>query len=300
MSEQSCEVTRAGTVAIVGRPNVGKSTLLNRLVGEKLSITSRKAQTTRHRIHAFLTREDGVQFVFVDTPGFQKRHGGALNRAMNRTVTQALEDVDVVVFVVEAGKLSDEDRVAANLLPANRPVVLVVNKLDVIKDRERMLPFLASVSALHDFAAIVPLSAVTGYQTELLLDEVAKHLPAQGALYAEDELTDRNERFLASEFIREKLFRLLGEEVPYVSAVVIDRFVEENGVRKVYATIVVDRDSQKGIVIGKGGEKIKRIASEARVDMEKLFGGPVFLELWVKVKSGWADDERMVRSFGYE
>ena len=290
---------RSGYVAIVGRPNVGKSTLLNRLVGEKISIVSRKAQTTRHRITGILTTDDS-QFVFVDTPGFQTQHTNALNRAMNRGVTQTLADVDVVLFVVEAGRFDAKDKAVLRLLPEDRPVILVVNKTDKIAEKEKLLPFLAEVTAERSFAAVVPVSATKGKQVEQLLAEARQYLPHEELLYGEDELTDRSERFLASEYIREKLFRLLGDELPYATTVEIEKFEVEGNLRRIYAAIVVDRDGHKAIVIGKGGETIKRIATEARQDMEKLFDGKVYLEVWVKVKSGWTDDERLLRSLGYE
>jgi GTP-binding protein Era len=290
---------KSGYVAIVGRPNVGKSTLLNRLVGEKISIVSRKAQTTRHRIAGILTRPD-AQFVFVDTPGFQTRHTSALNRAMNRGVTQALADVDVVVFVVEAGRFDAQDKAVIRLLPKDRPVVLAVNKTDQLKDKAALLPILASLSGEFSFVAIVPVSAAKGSQMDDLLSEVRKHLPHDEVLFGEDEITDRSERFLAAEYVREKLFRLLGDELPYSSTVEIDKFETEGTLRRISATIVVDRPAHKGIVIGKGGETLKRIATEARQDMERLFDGKVFLEVFVKVKSGWSDDERLLKSLGYE
>jgi len=290
---------RSGYIAIVGRPNVGKSTLLNRLVGEKISIVSRKAQTTRHRITGILTKDD-AQFVFVDTPGFQTKFSNALNRSMNRGVTQTLSDVDVVLFVVEAGRYDIKDKAVVRLLPKDRPVILVVNKTDQLKDRTALLPFLAEVSADHDYAAIVPVSAAKGRQTEDLLSEAKKHLPNDGLMFPEDDLTDKSERFLASEYIREKVFRLLGDELPYATAVEIERFEVEGDLRRIFAAIVVDRDGHKAIVIGKGGDQLKRIATEARHDMERLFGGKVYLEVWVKVKSGWNDDERLLKSLGYE
>ncbi|MGE5491449.1 MAG: GTPase Era [Actinomycetota bacterium] len=290
---------RSGYIAIVGRPNVGKSTLLNHLVGEKISIVSRKAQTTRHRITGILTNPD-AQYVFVDTPGFQTRFSNALNRAMNRGVTQTLVDVDVILFVIEAGHFDARDRAVMKLLPPDIPAILVVNKTDRLKDKGALLPFLAQISAEHDFAAVVPVSAVKGRQTDQLLAEARKYLPNEELLFAEDELTDKSERFLASEYIREKLFRLLGDELPYNAAVEIERFEQEGSLRRIYAAIVVDRDSHKAIVIGKGGESLKRIASEARQDMERLFDSKVYLEVWVKVKSGWADDERLLKSLGYE
>jgi len=290
---------RSGYIAIVGRPNVGKSTLLNKLIGEKISIVSRKAQTTRHRITGILTKDD-AQFVFVDTPGFQTKYSNALNRAMNRGVTQTLSDVDVVIFVVEAGRYDAKDKAVVRLLPKDRPVILVVNKTDLIKDRAALLPFLAEVSADHDYAAIVPVSAAKGRQTDDLLNEAKKHLPNDGLMFPEDDLTDKSERFLASEYIREKVFRLLGDELPYATAVEIERFETEGDLRRIFAAIVVDREGHKAIVIGKGGEQLKRIASEARQDMERLFDGKVYLEIWVKVKSGWNDDERLLKSLGYE
>jgi GTP-binding protein Era len=290
---------RSGYIAIVGRPNVGKSTLLNRLVGEKISIVSRKAQTTRHRITGIVTTDES-QFVFVDTPGFQTKHGNALNRAMNRGVTQTLSDVDLVLFVIEAGRYDAKDQAVVKLLPKDRPVILVINKTDQLKDRSSLLPFLAQVSAEHDYAAIVPISATKGKQTDELLAEARKHLPNEGLMFPEDDLTDKSERFLAAEYIREKVFRLLGDELPYATTVEIEKFEIEGNLRRIFAAIVVDRDGHKAIVIGKGGESLKRIASEARQDMERLFGDKVYLEIWVKVKSGWNDDERLLKSLGYE
>ncbi|MGB4672737.1 MAG: GTPase Era [Azovibrio sp.] len=290
---------RCGYIAIVGRPNVGKSTLLNHLVGEKISIVSRKAQTTRHRIMGILTRTD-AQYVFVDTPGFQTRFSNALNRAMNRGVTQTLADVDVVFFVIEAGRFDAKDEAVLRLLPDDVPVILVVNKTDQVKERNSLLPFLAQVAARRDFAAVVPVSAAKGRQTDDLLEVARKYLPHEELLFPEDELTDKSERFLASEYIREKLFRLLGDELPYAVTVEIEKFEVEGNLRRIFAAIVVDKDSHKAMVIGKGGESLKRIASEARQDMERLFDGKVYLEVWVKVKSGWADDERLLKSLGYE
>ena len=291
---------RSGYVAIVGQPNVGKSTLLNRLVGEKISITSRKAQTTRHRITGILT-DDEAQYVFVDTPGFQTKFSNALNRAMNRGVSQALAEVDAILFVVEAGRYSLRDKAVERLLPDGTPVILVINKMDHLKgERERMIAFLTELAAIRPWAAIVPVSAKSGRQTDELLGELKKLLPHQGLLFAEDEITDKSERFLASEYIREKLFRLLGDELPYSTTVEIEKFEHEGNLRRIFAAIVVDREGHKAIVIGKGGESLKRIASEARQDMERLFDGTVYLEIWVKVKSGWADDDRLVKSLGYE
>ena len=290
---------KSGYVAIVGRPNVGKSTLLNRLIGQKVSIVSRKAQTTRHRIMGILTNPD-AQYVFVDTPGFQTKHTNALNRAMNRGVTQALADVDVVLFVVEAGRFDDKDKAVIRLLPLDRPVIIVVNKIDQLKDKTKLLPFMAELAKERDFSAIIPVSAAKGKQLDDLLRETRKYLPHSELLFGEDEITDKSEKFLAAEYIREKLFRLIGDELPYAATVEIEKFEMDGALRRIHAAIVVDRDGHKAIIIGSGGETLKRIASEARQDMERLFDGKVFLEVFVKVKSGWADDERLLKSLGYE
>ena len=293
------EPFRTGFVAIVGRPNVGKSTLLNRLVGQKISIVSRKAQTTRHRVTGVLT-EGQAQFIFVDTPGFQTRHKNALNRAMNRTVTQVLADVDLVLFVIESGRYGPADEQVVKLLPEGARVILVVNKVDLLEDKARMLPFLQKMSAVYPFAEIVPVSAEKGRNTAELLKAAEPYLPEGEPIFDADDITDRSERFLAAEFLREKLFRQLGEELPYGMTVEIEKFEAEPGLRRIHAAIIVDRDAHKAMVIGKGGERLKRIATEARLEMEKLFESKVFLETWVKVKSGWADDERALKSLGYE
>ncbi len=290
--------SRAGHIAIVGRPNVGKSTLLNHLVGQKVSITSKKAQTTRHRVTGILTTA-AAQFVFVDTPGFQTRHRSRLNERMNRAVTQSLADVDAVVLVIEAGRTVAADRTVIRLLPVGASVVVALNKVDQLKDKDALLPQMAELSALYPFKAIVPVSAEKEQALDRLLAEMATLLPEAAPIYGADEITDRDERFLAAEFIREKIFRLLGEEVPYAATVGIDRFVEEAGVRHIYATVYVDRDNQKAILVGAGGVRMKEIASKARADMERTFGGPVFLEVWVRVKRGWADDDTLLRRFGY-
>lgn len=299
MTEQTDNIFRCGTLAIVGQPNVGKSTLLNCLVGEKISITSKKPQTTRHRITGILT-QDQCQYVFLDTPGFQNRHGGGLNRALNRSVTQALAEVDVILCVIEAGRLGAADQAVFKLLPANQPVLLLINKIDRLTDKAELLPFMARAAAAYPFAEILPLSAQSGQGTVELLKVVAGYLPQQAPFFTEDELTDRSERFLAAELLREKLFRNLGDELPYGMAVEIERFEQEGQLRRIFAAIIVDKAQHKAIVIGKGGEKLKAMASDARRDMEKLFGGSVHLETWVKVKSGWADDERALKSLGYE
>jgi GTPase len=290
---------RCGLVAIVGRPNVGKSTLLNALVGQKISITSNKAQTTRHRITGIRTEGD-AQCVFVDTPGFQTQHGNALNRNLNRTVRSVLSDVDVVLFVVEAGKFTLADAKVLALLPEDKPVLLVANKLDAMKRRDDVLPWLAQVRERRDFTEFVPLSATREADMPRLAAIVSKHLPEQAWFYAEDELTDRSERFLASELIREKLFRLTGDELPYSSTVVIDKFEEDGAMKRIAATIVVMREAHKGMIIGEGGERLKRIGSEARQELERLLGAKVFLEVWVKVRAGWAQNEEHLRSYGYE
>ncbi|MDP1607636.1 MAG: GTPase Era [Rhodocyclaceae bacterium] len=290
---------RAGYVAIVGCPNVGKSTLMNRLIGAKISITSKKAQTTRHRIHGILTT-DACQYVFVDTPGMQMRHRNALNRAMNRAVSGALVDIDVILFVIEVNRWRAEDRAVLERLPDDTPVVLVISKIDRMADKNALLPFMAMLAEQHAFSEIVPISAERGDNLDALLQVAARYLPESALIFAVDDLTDRSERFLAAEMLREKLFRNLGEELPYGIAVEIEKFEMEEGVRRIHAAIIVERDAHKAMVIGKGGERMKRVASDARKDMERLFGGKVWLETWVKVKGGWADDERALKSLGYE
>ncbi len=290
---------RTGYVAIVGRPNVGKSTLLNHIVGQKISITSSRAQTTRHRITGILTTS-GSQLVFVDTPGFQNQHVNALNRAMNRSVKRSLEAVDAVLFVIEAGHFDERDAIVLELLPHDRPVFLVINKIDRLADKAQLLPFMEKVASKFPFAAIIPVSAEKNLQLDQLVKAVEPALPEGGPLFGEDEITERSERFLASELVREKLFRLLGDEIPYSTAVEIEQFKMEGEMRRIHALILVDKPNQKAIVIGRGGEKLKAIATQARRDMEKLFDGKVFLEIWVKVKSGWSDDERVIKSLGYE
>ena len=297
--EAGSAVKRCGLVAIVGRPNVGKSTLLNALVGQKVSITSSKAQTTRHRITG-IRSVDEAQFVFVDTPGFQTQYAAALNRTLNRTVHSVLADVDVVLFVVEAGRFGLDDAKVLALMPAHKPVLLIANKLDAVVRRADLAPWLKGMQERHAFAQFVPLSAKKDRDVQRLLGIVKPYLPEQMWFYEEDALTDRSDRFLASEIIREKLFRLTGDELPYTSTVVIDKYEEEGNLRRIAASIVVERDAHKGMIIGGGGERLKRIGSEARQDLETLLGAKVFLELWVKVRSGWAADEEHLRSYGYE
>jgi GTP-binding protein Era len=289
---------KCGTVAIVGRPNVGKSTLLNHILGMKLAITSRKAQTTRHRLLGIHTTDD-TQFLFVDTPGFQQKHLNALNKGLNKTVTQVLTEVDVVLFVIEPMKLGDADRKVLQLLSEKTPTILVVNKSDLMGDKGNLLPLIQDFDLEFPFAEIVPVSAKKSLNLEELLASIRKYLPEQPAIYSEDELTDKNERFLAAELVREKIFRLLGDEIPYSVAVEIEKFEVVGNLRRIFCAIIVDKDSQKPMLIGKNGEKMKQISTEARQDMEKLFGGKVYLETWVKVKGGWADDERALKSLGY-
>jgi GTP-binding protein Era len=290
---------RCGYVAIVGRPNVGKSTLVNRLVGEKLSITSSKAQTTRHRIVGVVNRP-GAQIMLLDTPGFQTRNKGALNRVLNRTASQAALEADVVVLVADAHGWTAGDDQALKLVPSDKPLIVALNKVDAVKDRARVMALLAQLGANPAIGAIVPISARTGRQVDALLDESARRLPEGDALFDVDSYTDRSERFFAAEAIREKMFRLLGDELPYQSTVVIEQFEELPGLRRIFAAIVLEREAQKPIVLGAGGERIKRIGSEARQDLERAFDCKVYLEVWVKIKSGWSDNEQRLKSYGYE
>jgi GTPase len=296
--------SRCGAIAIVGKPNVGKSTLLNALVGQKISITSRKAQTTRHRITGIRTLGT-TQFVFVDTPGFQTRHATALNRSLNKTVVGAVGDVDLVLFVVEAGKFTLADAKVLALLKPGVPAVLVANKLDQVHRRGDLAPWLRDMQERHAFAEFVPMSAKNPKDIERLFAICEKYLPEQAWWYGPEELTDRTEKFLAGETVREKLFRFTGDELPYTSTVIVDKFEEEPSPKhgrmvRIAATIVVERDGHKAMVIGDKGERLKRIGTEARQELEKLMDCKVFLEIWVKVRTGWADDEARVRSFGYE
>ena len=298
---------RCGTVALVGRPNVGKSTLLNALVGQKVSITSRKAQTTRHRILGVNTTET-AQFILVDTPGFQTKYSNAMNKVMNRTVKSTMADVDVICFVVESGYWSKADEQVLEILPKDIPVVLLANKLDVFAQRadapedrdQKLFTFMREMSEKHEFSEIIPMTAKSADDVKRLLSFLEPYLPEQEAIYDSDMLTDRSEKFLAAEILREKVFRHTGDELPYSSAVIIDQFKMDGALRRIAATILVDRESHKAMVIGERGAKLKRISTEARQDMEKLFDGKVFLETWVKVKSGWADDRVILREQGIE
>ena len=290
---------RSGYVAIVGRPNVGKSTLLNHLIGQKISITSRKAQTTRHRIHGIFTDEQS-QFVFVDTPGFQTKHLNALNRGMNRVVTSSLRDVQVVMYVLEAMRYDERDQEVLKLLPDNIPVLLIINKIDEVADKGQLFSFAERISADFKFAEIVPVSAKKGIRLDELKQALRRYLPESEMIYAADDITDRTEKFLAAEMLREKVFRFTGDELPYSVSVVIEQFMVVGKLRRISAAILVDKDVHKAMLIGSKGEKLKEIATQARLDMEKLFDGKVFLEVFVKVRSGWADDARVLRTLGYE
>lgn len=290
---------RCGYIAIVGRPNVGKSTLMNMLIGAKVSITSRKAQTTRHRITGIQTVSN-TQFVYVDTPGFQTRHANALNKTLNRTVTTALTAADVILYIIEAGTFGSADQQVMDLLPVNVPCILVINKSDRVKNKAVLLPFAQKIAGLHDFAAVVPVSAKLCFQLENLQGEIRKHLPINPPMFGEDDITDRSEKFLAAEIVREKVFRFVGDELPYTSTVLIEKFEIEGNLRRVFAAILVERDTHKSMVIGQKGARLKEISTQSRLDMERLFGGSVYLEIWVKVKSGWADNEAGLRAYGYE
>ncbi len=291
---------RCGYVAIVGRPNVGKSTLLNHILGQKLSITSRKPQTTRHRILGIVTREK-TQTVYVDTPGIHGEERKAINRYMNRAATAALKDVDLVLFVVDGLKWSpDDDLVMAKIKASALPVMLVINKVDEVADKEALLPRITELTQQHGFVEVVPVSALRGHNVDRLQELVAARLPVSPPFFPEDQITDRSSRFLAAEIVREKVMRQLGDEVPYEITVEIEEFKQEGKLKRISALILVERDGQKAIVIGDGGQRLKRIGMDARIDMEKLFGGKVMLSLWVKVKGGWSDDERALKSLGYD
>jgi GTPase len=290
---------RCGTIGIAGRPNTGKSSLLNRLIGEKLSIVSPRPQTTRHLVTGILTRP-GCQYIFVDAPGQQASSRSVLHRRLNRRATQAARDADVALLVVEAMRFGAEDRAVLDAIPASQKLILVINKIDTVKSHAQLIPFLDRLGKLRSFEAIVPVSAKTGKNIEELLRVLREALPEGPAAYPADQLTDRDERFFAAELLREKLFREMGEELPYRCEVLIDSFKQERGLRRIEATILVERDSQKAIVVGAGGERLKRMASAARRDMEKLFGGKVYLGTWVKVRRAWTDDARVLRQLGYE
>lgn len=289
---------RFGHVAVVGRPNVGKSTLVNRLVGQKVTITSRKAQTTRHAVLGIVSRPD-AQIAFVDTPGYQTRFGGPLNRSLNRAVTDTLTGVDAVLFVVDASRFGEADRRALQVIPKGVPVVVAVNKVDLLERKEALLPFLDQLSREREFAALVPISAETGLQCDALLDALVAALPEGEAAYDQDQVTDRSERFLAAEIVREKLFRLTGDELPYGASVVIDAYETVGRLRRIQCVIVVARETHKGMVIGEHGQRLKRIASEARQEIEREFDARVFLDVRVRVDPQWMRDPRRLARYGY-
>jgi GTP-binding protein Era len=293
------EKFRCGYVALIGRPNVGKSTLMNFVLGQKISITSHRPQTTRHRILGIKTT-DSVQIVYVDTPGIHDNEKKAMNRYMNRTAGASFKDVDVIVLLVEAMKWTEEDElVIKRLQHVSTPVVLAVNKVDLIKKKDQLLPFIEKIKNKYEFKDIIPLSAIKGDNIEGFEKIISDYLPPSEAFYSEDQITDRSERFMAAEIIREKLMRNLTQELPYNLTVEIEKFTHDGKLLDIAAVIWVERDNQKAIIIGKGGEKLKGIGTKARIDMEKMFEQKVFLQLWVKVKSGWSDDERALNSLGY-
>lgn len=289
---------RCGSVAFAGRPNAGKSSLLNALLGEKLAIVSAKAQTTRHLLTGVLTTPD-CQYLLVDLPGYQTRHPGLLNRALNRRAIEGTRDCDTVAFVIEALRYGSEDRTVLARIPREARIVVAVNKIDLVRDRAELLPFLQRLAQERDFAALVPVSARSGENLPELLRMLREGLPLGPAAYPVDQLTDRSERFFAAEILREKLFRRLGEELPYRCDVALESFKEEGKLRRIEATIWVERESHKPIVIGAAGATLKRIATDARREMETRFGGKVALGVWVKVKRGWTTDARALRQLGY-
>ncbi len=290
---------RCGYVALIGRPNVGKSTLMNFVLGQKISITSHRPQTTRHRILGIKTT-DAAQIIYVDTPGIHDNEKKAMNRYMNRTAGASFKDVDIIVLLVEAMRWTEEDElVIKRLHNISTPVVLAVNKVDLIKKKEELLPFIEKIKNKYEFKDIIPLSAMKGDNIEGFEKIITGYLPPSEAFYAEDQITDRSERFMAAEIIREKLTRNLLQELPYNLTVEIEKFTQDGKLLDIAAIIWVERDNQKAIIIGKGGSKLKDMGTKARIDMEKMFGQKVFLQLWVKVKSGWSDDERALNSLGY-
>ena len=288
---------RCGTIAIVGQPNVGKSTLLNYFLGTKLSITSRKAQTTRYQLLGIHTTSD-TQYIFVDTPGYQLKHLNTLNKNLNKTVKQALQEVDVILFLVEPRKMTEVDEKILQMIPKETPIVLVINKVDCLKDKTKLLELIQVFKEDDRYKEIIPTSVKKKSNLKQLLESAREFLPEQEFIYEEDQITDKNERFLAAEIIREKIFRLTGQELPYSVAVEIEKFEHEGNVRRIFAAIIVERDSHKPMIIGNKGIRLKDISTKARIDMEKLFGGKVWLETWVKVQKGWSDDLRALKSLG--
>ncbi|MDC6486816.1 GTPase Era [Methylophilaceae bacterium] len=288
---------RCGKVAIIGQPNVGKSTLLNFILGQKLSITSRKAQTTRNQILGIHTLEN-TQYIFVDTPGYQQKFLNEMNKRMNKSVTSVMHDVDLVIFMSEPSELNEVEKKLLDQIPKNVPIINLINKIDKIKNKNQILELIKLNTELDFFKKIIPASIKLKDNQRVILDEIREFLPQQPFIFDADEITDKNERFLAAEIIREKIFRLTGDELPYVIAVEIDDFQTTGNLRRVFASILVDKDSQKPLLIGKNGEKLKKISSDSRRDMEKLFGSKVWLEVWVKVQKNWFDDARALKSLG--
>lgn len=294
----SVQMKKCGTVAIIGQPNVGKSSLLNHFVGSKLSITSNKSQTTRYQLIGIHTAEN-AQFIFVDTPGYQQKYQNQMNKNMNKTVVQALKDVDVILFLTESNRSNDIEKKLIEMIPKDSHAILAINKIDLIKDKSKLLKMIEDYDAYKRFQHIVPISVKKKLSLMGLQNIIRDFLPEQDFIYEEDELTDKNERFLAAEIIREKVFRLTGQELPYSVAVEIEKFEETpEGLRRIYAAIIVDRESHKPMIIGKKGDRLKDISSKSRKDMEALFGAKVWLEVWVKVQKGWADDQRALKSLG--
>lgn len=289
-----------GYIALVGRPNVGKSTLLNCILQQKLSITSRKPQTTRHSILGLHTEGD-YQFVYVDTPGIHQSNKKIINRMMNKTAISVLRDVDVVAFVVDGTHWKEEDEYVLNLIKQSKvPCLLVVNKVDKINEKEQLLPWMDHMSQRHDFKSIIPISAKTGIQVDYLQEQLRAYLPEGPHLFPEDQLTDRSTKFLCAELLREKIFRFCGQELPYSVTVDIESFKEEENLVRIHALILVEKDNHKRMIIGDKGQKLKEMATGARKDMEKLLDKKVFLQCWCKVKSGWSDDERILKQLGYD
>jgi len=288
---------RCGTIALVGQPNVGKSTLLNYFIGTKLSITSRKAQTTRYQLLGIHTASE-TQYIFVDTPGYQLKHLNTLNKNLNKTVKQVLQDVDVILFLIEPRQMIDVDEKILRMVPYQTPVILVINKIDCLKDKSKLLELIQVFKENTRFKEIIPISVKKKNNLKELLSSARQFLPLQEFIYDDDQITDKNEKFLAAEIIREKIFRLTGQELPYSVAVEIEKFEHEGNVRRIFAAIIVERDAHKPMIIGNKGIKLKEISTNARVDLEKLFGGKVWLETWVKVQKGWSDDLRALKSLG--
>jgi GTP-binding protein Era len=288
---------KCGKIAIIGQPNVGKSTLLNFILGQKLSITSRKAQTTRNQILGIHSEKD-IQFIFVDTPGYQQKFLNQMNKRMNKSVTSVFHDVDVVIFMSEPKTLNEIEIELVKMIPNDTPVINLINKIDRVKNKNKILELIDTNSELQIFKKIIPASIKLKDNQKIILKEIAEYLPEQDFIFDVDDITDKNERFLAAEIIREKIFRLTGDELPYSIAVEIENFEHKDNLRRIFATILVDKDSQKPVVIGKDGEKLKRISTESRRDMEKLFQSKIWLEIWIKVQKNWFDDARALKSLG--